>query len=132
MNSDMPPITRGSSVLRPAMFALSIGACLCGCQLDLNAVGNPEHAPNLASLSVVAEATADAGRPETVDRDLHQAVIDDFVQQYETMNATDLIGANDRRGVSASASSGSVCRMEADGLSPLSALNREGIERTRR
>jgi hypothetical protein len=92
MNSDMPPITRGSSVLRPAMFALSIGACLCGCQLDLNAVGNPEHAPNLASLSVVAEATADAGRPETVDRDLHQAVIDDFVQQYETMNATDLIG----------------------------------------
>ncbi len=69
------------------MFALSISGCLC--DLDLNAVG--KLASNLASPSIVADTTADARRSETVDRDMHQAVIDDYVEQYEAVNATDLI-----------------------------------------
>jgi hypothetical protein len=89
MKSDILSIARGSRDLRPAMLALGIGACLCGCDLDLPAVG--KLAPNLASPSVVADATAHARGSETVDRDMHQAVIDDYVKQYEMVNATDLI-----------------------------------------
>jgi hypothetical protein len=92
MKSDIPAMARGSGNLRPAMLALGIGACLCGCDLDLDAVGHSERSPNLASPSVVTDATADAIRSEAVARDMHRAVIEDYVQQYETVNPTDLIG----------------------------------------
>jgi hypothetical protein len=91
LKSEMPRMNRGSVDLRPAMFALGVGACLFGCDLDVNAVGHTELSSNLAYRSV-ADVTADAGRSEPVDRDMHQAVIDDLVQHYEAVNATDLIG----------------------------------------